>query len=277
MSGAEYFDDADAINAHMDEKVPVDTNLAVWEHAQIESAFKEAGIEVLKVHPPKDCQDGVYTANWGLVKDGRAVLSNLPNKRLPEAPYAEMSLRALGLEVLKLPPEIPFSGQGDALPCGKYLFIGSTYRTSVKSYKYLQEHLGFEVIGLQTIPKLDVSGNPVINALTGWPDSYFYDLDLALAVIREDLIAWCPEAFTDASRDKIRALKDIEKIEVSYKEASQGFACNLVSTGSAVVMSARAPRFKEELESLGLKVITPEVTELAKGGGFIRCTSLTLS
>jgi N-dimethylarginine dimethylaminohydrolase len=42
-------------------------------------------------------------------------------------------------------------------------------------------------------------------------------------------------------------------------------------------MSALAPKFKAKLESLGFKVITPEITELAKGGGYIRCTTLTLN
>jgi N-dimethylarginine dimethylaminohydrolase len=41
-------------------------------------------------------------------------------------------------------------------------------------------------------------------------------------------------------------------------------------------MSAEAPLFKAEIEAHGLQVITPEITELAKGGGYIRCTTLTL-
>jgi N-dimethylarginine dimethylaminohydrolase len=41
-------------------------------------------------------------------------------------------------------------------------------------------------------------------------------------------------------------------------------------------MSNRAPRLAAELRKRGLKVASPEVTELVKGGGFIRCVSLTL-
>jgi len=43
-----------------------------------------------------------------------------------------------------------------------------------------------------------------------------------------------------------------------------------------VIMSAPAPLLKTALESRGLTVLTPEVAELAKGGGYIRCTTLTL-
>ena len=126
------------------------------------------------------------------------------------------------------------------------------------------------------MPELDSNGQPVINAVTGWPDSFFYDIDLALSIITPDLIAWCPEAFTPASQVKIRSLDQVEKIEVSYEEATEGFACNLVSTGETVIMSDRAPELQAAIESYGLRTITPKISELAKGGGYIRCTTLTL-
>jgi N-dimethylarginine dimethylaminohydrolase len=42
-------------------------------------------------------------------------------------------------------------------------------------------------------------------------------------------------------------------------------------------MSGQAPKLREAIEQQGLKVLTPEVHELPKGGGFIRCTTLTLA
>lgn len=276
VSGADFFDDGFAINSHMDDKNPVDLEKAIAEHAEIIGLYKQAGIEVIKIDAPAGCQDGVYTANWGLVRGNVAVLSNLPNKRQAEEDYAEKALKTLGLKTVKLPKDIHFSGQGDALPCGKYLFVGSNYRTSAEAHQLLEKELGLQIIGLQAIPQLDASQNPVINPVTGCPDSFFYDLDLALAVISPNLIAWCPEAFLPDSQAKIRAISDLEKIEVSLDEAKNGFACNLVSTGESVIMSSHAPSLKNSLESRGFNVYTPEVTELLKGGGFIRCISLTL-
>ena len=218
---------------------------------------------------------GVYTANWALVWGDKAVLSALPNVRQPETPYAEKALARLGKQIIHPPEGVRFSGQGDALPCGDLLFCGSQYRTDPEIYDFLEKQLGFEVIGLQTVPTYDSQGAPVINKSSGWPDSFFYDIDLALAVISPELIAWCPEAFTDESRDRIQKLR-LDKIEVTLDEAMNGFACNLVSTGHAVVMSAHAPLLKSALEVRGFEVITPEVSELGKGGGYIRCTTLTL-
>lgn len=276
MSGAEYFDDKDAINAYMDNHVPVDVAKATAEHAEIQRCFEQAGIEVVKVSAPINCQDAVYTANWALISGNKAIMSNLPNKRQSEEEYAQKTLHDLGYEIIKLPRLLRFSGQGDALPCGKYLFVGTEYRTSPEVHELLAQETGLEIIGVQTIPELDEYKKPVTNAVTGWPDSFFYDLDLAIAVITPTLIAWCPEAFTPDSRDKIESLTDLEKIEVSLEEAMQASACNLVSTGETVIMGARAPKLKSELETRGFKVLAPDVTELMKGGGFIRCTSLTL-
>ncbi len=273
MSSAQYFADEFAINPYMDASLAIDSGQAAVEHAAIRAAFEAAGIRVTQVPAPAGCQDGVYTANWGLVRGDTVVLSSLPNKRQAEEPYAEAVLRGLGKKVIRAPHR--FSGQGDALACGNRLFIGSTYRTDPRMHEFVAKELGYEVIGLQTVPSRDAAGQPAINAVTGWPDSFFYDLDLALAVLRPDLIAWCPEAFVPESQKAILALP-LEKIEVSLEEARGGFACNLVSTGRTVIMSARAPRLQAAIKAKGLEVITPDITELAKGGGYIRCVSLTL-
>jgi N-dimethylarginine dimethylaminohydrolase len=277
MSGADYFDDGFAINSYMDDGAPVDVPKAMREHAQIMKAFKQAGIEVVKADVPKDCQDGVYTANWALTRGKMAVMANLPPSRMPELKYAEQELRQLGFEIIKLPEQYRFSGQGDALPCGNKLFTGTDYRTSPEVHELLHEKLGYEVISLQTVPEYSIDKQPVTNAVTGWPDSFFYDIDLAIAVLSPNLIAWCPEAFMPESQEIIHALADIDKIEVSLEEAMQASACNLVSTGETVVMGDQAPELKQAIEAKDLKVITVDVTELLKGGGFIRCTSLTLN
>lgn len=284
MSGAEYFDDTYAINAYMNSHVSVDRAAATAEHTAIKDAFTTAGITVTQVPAPNDCQDGVYTANWALCRGDVAIMSSLPNKRKAEEPYAAQILTDVGKRIVKMPDGVRFSGQGDALPCGNYLFMGSEYRTDTAAHDFVASHLGYEVISLQTIPKRRLFGwGPrVINKQTSWPDSYYYDLDLALAVLRppqddsKGLIAWCPQAFTKASRQKLLEFDGVDKIEVSRAEATHGLALNLVSTGETVIMSTDAPTFKSELEKRGFKVITPEVKELRKGGGFIRCTSLTL-
>lgn len=285
MSGVDFFDDGQAINPFMKKNLAIDLGKAKAEHQAIAEYLKQAGVDVKIVPPPQSCQDGVYTANWALVRGDKAVMSTLPNARKGEEPYAEKVLKDLGKTTYKVPDDIHFSGQGDALPCGNYLFAGTGYRTEKAAHDFVAQTLGYEVISLQTVPKRNLFGfgKPVINHDSGWPDSFFYDIDLALAVLRppsenkKGLIAWCPQAFLPESRKRLATFDGVDKIEVSFAEAKKGFACNLVSTGETVVMSAHAPKFKAKLESLGFKVLTPEIKELAKGGGYIRCTTLTLN
>jgi len=285
MSGADYFTDKDAINALMDSRVPVDVNRAMFEHQSIVDSFKSIGIEVIKVDPPKDCQDGIYTANWALIHKNKALMARLPNKRKPEEAYAKKILEKQGLEIFELPENIrAFSGQGDSLVIDDIVFCQSPYRTSKNAHKYLSKTLGINtVVQLETKPvRKFVFGPKKLNKLTGWPDSQTYDLDLALAVLRprngdqKALIAYCPAVFKAKSRRILKKLDGVEKIEVSREEALDAFALNLVSTGAAAVINSGAPKFKAELESAGLKVIELDLNELKKGGGSIRCSSLTL-
>jgi N-dimethylarginine dimethylaminohydrolase len=285
MSGAEYFGDDDAINDLMDAKVPVNVQKAMAEHARIKQALESAGVTVNQVLPPKGCQDGVYTANWALVRGGKAVMSRLPNKRQPEEPYARETLNGLGLQTLTLPPEVArFSGQGDALPCGDMLFTQSPYRTTKDAHRHLQQMLGFkEVISLCTKPARWLGFGPAkFNKITGLPDSPTYDIDLALAILKppvadqKALIAYCPAVFKRTSRKLLKNYDKVDKIEVSHHEALQAYALNLVSTGETVVMNSGAPEFQAALEAHGLKTITLDLPELKKGGGSIRCSTLTL-
>jgi N-dimethylarginine dimethylaminohydrolase len=273
MSGAEYFSVLE-LNPYSHSELQPKRSTAVAEHTAVRRALESTDVSVVKVDAPPDCQDGVYTANWGLCRGDTVVLSSLPGPRKGEEPYAEKTLRDLGKRIIK--PPYRFSGQGDALPIESRLLAGTNYRTDPRMHRFLADELGYEVISLQAIPIRDESGKPVVNPLTGWPDSLFYDIDLAISILGPKLIAWCPDAFDAESQAKIRDLGDLEKIEASYQEAVEGFACNLVSTGSTVIMSAQAPKLQAAIQARGLTTITPGITELAKGGGYIRCTTLTL-
>jgi N-dimethylarginine dimethylaminohydrolase len=281
MSDALHFSAEQAINPYYGDP-SVDTQKATSEHDAITDALSTAGIVISKVASPVDSQDGVYTANWALVRGDTAVLARLPDVRKAEEQYAKKTLQDLGKTVIEVPEGLKFSGQGDALACGDWLFCGQGYRSDEAAQDFAARTLGYTRVQLQTVPELDENRVPVINAVSGWADSFFYDIDLALAIIKaptddqKGLIAYCPEAFTVESQAVLAEFAEVDKIEVSIEEAEKAFACNLVSTGETVVMSAHAPLLKAALESHGLRVLTPEVSELAKGGGYIRCTTLTI-
>lgn len=292
MTGAEYFDDGDAINVLMDSSIPVDVEAAIAEHATIKVALESAGIKVIKIATPPKLQDAVYTANWALVRNGKALMARLPNTRQPEEAYALQAVKDAGLEPLTLPDEVErFSGQGDALACGDIVFTQSPFRTTTAAHKYLKDWMGFsQVISLKTKParRFGSYGPAIVNEVTGWPDSPTYDIDLAIAILKcpeydkngkqtkKGLIAWCPDVFQRPSRKIMRQFDGVDKIEVSRREAMGAYAMNMVSTGKTAIMNAGAPLFAAELEARGLQVITLDLPELRKGGGSIRCSTLSL-
>ncbi|OIP85569.1 hypothetical protein AUK57_03505 [Candidatus Saccharibacteria bacterium CG2_30_41_52] len=282
MSDAKNFSNDQPINPYYN-KESINCDVAIIEHLTLRGLLEQSGIDVISAPSPTGCQDGVYTANWALVRGDKAVLSSLPNARQSESAYAEKVLTHLGKEVIHVPDGLKFSGQGDALACGDYLFCGSGYRSDAAAQKFAAEALRYKLIQLQTVPQIDNNGKIIINSASGWPDSFFYDIDLALAIIKapidgqKGLIAYCPDAFTTASRELLESFDAVDKIIVSIDEAQKGFATNLISSGETVIMSAHAPELTNELRNHGLTVITPEIAELAKGGGYIRCMTLTLN
>lgn len=276
VSGADYFSDEFKINPYYTSS-SIDVSKAQAEHKIILDCFKKAGIEVIKVNPPKGSQDGVYTANWALVHNGVAVMARLPEARKAEESYAKATLEELGIKTVLVPDHYLYSGQGDSLICGNYLFGGHGYRSDPEAQQFAAKTLNLDLIQVHTKPLLNDDGTEHINPFTHHADSFWYDLDLAISVIDEHTIAYCPDALDEESNRKIESLTDLDKIIVDLDECTEGFADNLVSTGKYVIMSNRAPKLQAALENRGLTCLTPDITELKKGGGYIRCVSLWLS
>ncbi len=109
VSDARYLEPK-GINAYENTGDQPDLAASIAEHHAAVAAYKQAGIQLETVPSPENCQDGVFTANWGLTWNGRVLLSRLPNLRQGEEPYAEVTLKKLGFETRRA--SVLFSGQG---------------------------------------------------------------------------------------------------------------------------------------------------------------------
>jgi N-dimethylarginine dimethylaminohydrolase len=255
VSDATHFRVDYEINPYMRTEVQPDPAAAVTEHEAIVTAHLAAGRKVEYLPSAPECPDMVFTANAALVRGGRAVLGSPPPEREAELPYFRKWLTGRGYEVVEAP--YAFSGQGDALPLGDLLLAGYDQRTDHRMHAVLARELDYEVVPLRTV------------------SPYWYDLDLAVAVVRDPhTLAYCPQALDAPSRRRLRGL-GLDLIEVSVDEAAR-LALNLVSDGATVTMSRGAPRLAGALRDRGLRVVELDTTELAKGGGGVRCTALTL-
>lgn len=243
------------INPYMHTEVQPDPAAAVTEHEAIVAAHLAAGRTVEYLPAAPECPDMVYTANAALVRGNRAVLGNPPPERKAEVPYFREWLTGRGYEIVEA--RYAFSGQGDALAVGDLLLAGYGQRTDRRMHAILARELGYEVASLRTV------------------SPRWYDLDLAVAVIGDPhTVAYCPQALDPPSRRCLLGL-GLDLVEVSVEEAAR-LALNLVSDGTTVTMSRGAPRLAGVLRDRGLRVVELDTTELAKGGGGIRCTALSL-
>jgi len=254
VSDAHHFRVDYRINPYMDTAVQPDAVAAAAEHQAIVAAHLAAGRKIEYLPSAPECPDMVFTANAAVVRGDRAVLGRPPAERAAEIPYAAEWLADHGYETLTTP--WAFSGQGDALSCGDLLLVGLGQRTDDRAAGWLARELDCEAVPLRT-------------AGPRW-----YDLDLAVGVLSEQALAYCPEALDARSVRTLRGL-GVELVEVAVEEAAR-FALNLVSDGTTVTMTSRAPLLAAVLRDRGLRVIELDTTELAKGGGGIRCTALTL-
>ena len=255
MSDAAHFRIDYEINPYMHTEIQPDAVAASAEHEAIATAHLAAGRKVEYLPSAPECPDMVFTANSALVRGQRAVLGSPPPERTAEILYVREWLSGRGYEVTEAP--YPFSGQGDAIAFRGLLLAGYGQRTDPRMHAVLAQELGYEIVPLRT------------------DGPRWYDLDLALAPIDASrTLAYCPQALDVVSRHRLRGL-DADLIEVSVEEASR-FALNLISDGATVTMTSGAPRLAAMLRERGLRVVELDMTELAKGGGGIRCTALTL-
>ncbi len=249
MSGVEHFA-VEELNPYSFSDNQPSLVEAKQEYSELQAIFEQAGIEITHVGAPEGCQDGIYTANWALCLGRTALMSNLPNMRQAETPYATQQLKNLGYEIETLPHSIKFSGQGDALVCGNKIFAGYGYRTDLDAHEFIKKLTAKEVISLQTVPAMNESGQPIINDVTGWPDSFFYDIDLALAVINDNLVAWCPEAFTPASQE---LMKDVD-VQTAFSELAAKYQKNGTQIDPDVLKSL-ADKFNVDIKDLAAPTV----------------------
>lgn len=271
------------INAHEDIHHGPNRTAAIKQFIGIQAAIRAAGIQITQIPSPAGCQDGVYTANWAATHNGRALLSRLPNARQAEEPYAEEQLTKLGFEVRR--PAGIFSGQGDCLLFNDHeVILGHGYRTHLTpSLLENLNWLGVTPTIIQTKPQRALGFLwKRRNRVSGLYDSYYYDIDLAVAVIAPNVLAVCLDALTHEGRTAIRGLETrrsnpVTIIPITLAEARYAFASNLVSTGEHIVMAEGAPLLQAELEHRGYTVTTAPNDQFRLTGGGIRCVTLTLN
>jgi N-dimethylarginine dimethylaminohydrolase len=199
----------------------------------------------------------VFTANAGLVWQGRFIVSNFRHEvRRPESPYHETWFSDQGYEIRHLPEGFYFEGEGDLLRCGNSWFAGYHIRSDIQSHQKMAEILEQEILSLELV------------------SDWFYHLDTCFCPLGDGKALFCPKAF-DAYARRVLEHHIADLIAVSPSDARR-FACNAVVGDKKIVMNAGCRQTRQRLEQAGFEVLETPLDEFIKAGGSAKCLVLNL-
>ena len=114
----------------------------------------------------------------------------MPERAGEEAPFADWFSGA-GFEIITVPREDPFEGEGDALfqPGEALLWAGYGVRSALETHSMLGQTFATEVVSLRLV------------------DPRFYHLDTCFAPLPDGHLLYYPAAFDERSRRAIRRVR----------------------------------------------------------------------
>lgn len=232
-----------------------DRALAAAQWGELHTVLKDRiGAPIEYIDQAEGFPDMVFTANAGLVKNRKVMLSNFfYHERQGETPYFRDYFAARGFEPVTC--RAAFEGEGDALMAGGLLVTGHGKRTVGAALEEVTRFAGYETLPVELV------------------DGRWYHLDTCFLPLGGTLVAFYPGAFSPESISAIRARFDV--IEVVPSEALR-FACNSVVLGSHVVMPSGCGTLARELEERGFHVHPIPMSEFIKAGGACKCLVLYL-
>lgn len=249
-----HFDVSYSINPWMSLDVQVDADSAMRQWERLREVYLGLGHRVEVIEPAEGLPDMVFTANAGVVRGDRVLVSNFTHpERQPESEHFLRWFRDAGYERAQI-AAAPNEGEGDILAAGDVLLAGTGPRTAPEAHAEVSAFFDAEVVPLELV------------------DPRFYHLDTALTVLDGQTVAYYPGAFSP---------KAIETLERRFPHAvladgsdACGFGLNAMSDGLNVVMSDRAPGLAARLTELGFNPIAVDMGELLKAGGSAKCCTL---
>ena len=267
MVDPRFYDVIYDINPHMTGKLgTVDKKRAREEWESLKGAYETIGFPVVVLEPKKNLPDMVFAANQSfpfLDRNGKkkVILSNMATKeRAPEVAFFADWYRQQGYEVIHLKTQNPFEGMGDLLvhPNRDWLWGGFGFRTKKEVYGEIEKIVQKSVHLLELM------------------DNRFYHLDTCLSILDETTALYYPKAF-DPNGIQLLEENFETLIEVSAKEALNGFACNAHSPdGKHILIQKGNERVKRELIKKGFDVMELETSEFLKSGGSVFCLKMMI-
>lgn len=247
-----YFSSVDYVINPWMKPGTIDEKKAMIQWENLVKAYQDLGVKVEVIDQKPDVADMVFSADQGIVKNGKVLLSHFQYpQRQGETKYYEKWFKDHGYQTEYLPDGINLEGNGVAQFWRDIIFVGIGYRTGRKACEFMEKVFGKKVIPLENI------------------DPLFFHLDVGLFDLDENTIFYYPPAFSD---EAIKILKErVPNLVKFSKEEIDNFASNSVVTDKHVICQSGNPTFEKKLNKLGYKMVEVDLSEFIKSGGGANC------
>jgi dimethylargininase len=233
---------------HLD-RTPIDLPKAIVQHEYYEQCLRDLGCHVQRLPAMPESPDAVFVEDTCVVFDEMAVITRPGAKsRQEETESVADAIKAYReLRWIETPGTLD---GGDVLCLGRQVFVGRSTRTNAD--------------GIEQLRRLLASRGYAVNAVELGGALH---LKSAVTVAAESTIlansAWVdPRVFGDVS--------------VIMTDPSEPAAANALRIGDDVVYPINFLKTQERLRNCGIKMLTVDMSELAKAEGGVTCCSLIL-
>lgn len=229
------------------ERSPIDLGIARAQHREYVNALASLGCQVIELPEEPDLPDSVFVEDTAFVLPEAAIITRPgADSRKKET---ESIIRALSPHrpLLHVTDPATVDG-GDVLVLGKDIYIGASTRSNTEAVRQIRELLEKHGYAVTSVEMRDC-----------------LHLKTAVTKVDEGVLLINPD-WVDTSH-----FKDFAWIEV---DPSEPLAGNCLPINGAILFPASFPKTQNRLEQRGYKLVTVDVSELAKAEGAVTCCSL---
>ncbi len=219
----------------------------------------EVGAKLEFMEPVPGLPDLVFTANAGVLYEGKAVPSRFlhPERQREESHFIDWFTKK-GYEVILLDDEMYFEGAGDLLGFPDFWIGGYRQRSDIRAYDELSKIFEKEILPVELV------------------DKRFYHLDTCFCPLSGGELLYFPPAFDEYAQTVMTTrIAEDKRFAVPASEGKR-FACNAVCVGRHVVLPTGCPETMAWLHQQGYATHPVELDEFLKAGGSAKCLTLAL-
>jgi len=232
------------------ERTPINLDIARAQHRAYVNVLRELGCSVIELPAEADFPDSVFVEDTAFILREAAVITRPgADSRKPET---QSIARALAPHIKLISVREPATvDAGDVLALGKNIHVGLSTRSNKEAIDQLNELLGgygYTVTGVEMHDCLHLK-----TAVT--------PIDDKTLLVNKDWV--------DTHR--------FENFDLIDVDPSEPLAANCLPIGNSIIFPDAFPKTRAKLEARGYKVVTVDVTELAKAEGAVTCCSLIIA